>query len=254
MGNLFDLIIAVVFVATVVLCYRRGFIRMLCGFRKYLAFVLAWALKDAPFINEVVGKIFRTGAFKSFINDKAEQFFADNLRAAAQNGSVSPAQRFDNVFGFFGDIFSGLKDFCLSLYDKDFVKNGTVGEQAPSEKVEAFVKEAVNYVGDSAASFITAIMSFILLYVLFRILFRLGAGILDEIFSDGLLGILNHGIGGIVGVMYAFVVCWIISIVFVVILPLITSLSIDTVVGGFFDITEWFYSKFFMSQVIGLSV
>ena len=44
------------------------------------------------------------------------------------------------------------------------------------------------------------------------------------------------------------------AIVYPPAITLLGKLVSPDVLGGFFDITEWFYSKFFMSQVIGLSV
>ena len=254
MGNFFDILIVGAFVASVVICFKLGIFRLLIPFRKLVAFILAWSLKTAPFINGLVGKVIKADGFKAFLNGRIDALWGDKLRAAASDGGPSVAQRFDDVFGFTGEIFSNLKEFCISLYDKQFVSGAAESTHTPSERVEVFVRDTVSYVTDVTASFFTTLLSFIILYVAFSFAFKYGARFLDMLFSEGLFGLLNHSLGGIVGVFYGFLICWVMSIVFVMIIPLITPISIGGVVSGYFDITEWFYTKFFMSQILGMSL
>lgn len=254
MGNIFDLLIVAVFVLSVIICFKCGIFRLLIPFRKLAAFVLAYSLKGNGLVNSLVGKIIKADAVKAFLNRRIDALWGSELRAAAANGDVSIADRFDEVFGFAGKLFSNLKDFCISLYDEQFVSGGSESSMTFSERVELFVHDTVDYLTDVTAAFFTTLISFIILYIFFSVAFKYGAKLLDAMFSEGFFGLLNHTLGAIVGIFYGFLICWVMSIVFVMIVPLATPIDMSTVVSGYFDITEWFYTKFFISQILGMTL
>lgn len=253
MGNLFDAILVLVFAAVVFVCFKAGFIRLLRPFRKIAALVLSWSLKDSAFVHSTVGKLIKTDKFKAFLNERVDALWGEKIEQAVSADGVSIADRFDEVFGFWGKMFANIKDFCISLYDKSYASQAGT-EPLPSEQAEAFVKSVTEYIGNAAAGFFTALFGFILLYILFSVGFWLGAKILEKVFEDGVLGLVNKSIGGVVGVCYGFLLAWLLSIIFVLLLPLITSVDLSTITGGFFNVTEWFYSKFFLSQLLGMTI
>lgn len=254
MGNLFDAALVIALVGITVLCFKMGFIKMLKPFRKLAAFVLAWSLKDTVIVQGTVGKAIKTDKFKAFLAERVDALWGESLRGAVNAEGVSIADRFDGLFGFWGRIFSSFKDFCISLYDKDYAHQTAGGEPLPSEQIEAFTKSVTEHIADTAAGFITALIGFIALYVIFSVGFWLGAKVLDTVFDAGVLGLLNRCLGGVVGICYGFLVAWLLSVVFVFLLPLVTSVNIGTVTGGFFGITEWFYTKFFLSALLGMTI
>lgn len=253
MGNLFDLAVMVLLLGTIFVCFKLGFVRLLTPFRKIAAFVLAWSLKGTALVKTTVGKVFHTENFKIFLNERVDALWGEKIKTAASADGVSIADRFDGIFGFWGKLFSGFKDFCISLYDKEY--SPAVSEGAmPSEQAELFVKKVTSHIADAAAGFFSAFVGFIVLYVVFSVGFWFAAKIFNTVFDSGLLGVVNHTLGLAVGVCYGFLLAWLLSIVFVFMLPLITTVDITTVTGGFFNITEWFYTRFFLSEILGMTI
>lgn len=251
MGNAFDFLIAAALVLSVIVCYNYGIFRLLIPFRKLAAFITAYSLKDAELVNGFVGKIIKADGVKAFLNKRIDNLWGDELKAAAESTDVSISDRFDGVFGFAGDIFSNLKDFCISLYEKLF---SSVEITDPAQRADTFVRDALGYLTDVVASFFTTLLSFLILYIFFSFAFKYGAKLLDAMFSEGFFGLLNRCMGALVGVFYGFLICWVMSLVFVLIIPLITPIDVSSVVGGYFDLTEWFYTKFFISRIIGITL
>jgi hypothetical protein len=65
---------------------------------------------------------------------------------------------------------------------------------------------------------------------------------------------LNRVLGGAVGVVYGFVGAWLLSIVFVLLFPKLFGMSVEGITGGLMGVTEWFYTDFFLSQLLGLTL
>ncbi len=255
MGNIFDLILVLTLAAVVFVCFKAGFIRLLRPFFKIASFILAWSLKESAIIRSTVGRLIKTDNFKSFLNERVDALWGEKIENAVNASGVSIADRFDDVFGFWGKLFSNIKHFCMSLYDKEYASMvDAESGMLPSEQAEAFVKSVTEYIGNAAAGFFTALLGFILLYIAFSIGLRFCAKILESIFDDGVLGFVNKTAGGIVGLCYGTLLSWILSIIFVLLLPLITNIDLSTITGGFFGITEWFYSDFFLSQLLGMTI
>ncbi len=253
MGNLFDLILVLLPMITIAICIHRGFINLLRPFRKILAFLLAWSLKSTAIVQLTVGKLIKTDKFKSFLSEKVDALWGENIENALGADGVSVAERFDSVFGVVGKLFSSFKDFCISLYDKSFA--GTQNSEIPpSEQVEAFVKSVTEHVADRLASFFTLFIGFILLYIIFSVAFYFLSKALNSFFQHGILGVINKTLGGIVGLCEGLLFSWILSFVFVLVLPLFTSIDAATVTNGYLNITEWFYSRFFLSQIFGITL
>jgi len=254
MGNLFDIALILAFAASVFFCYKLGFFKLIRPFRKLAAFVLAWSLKDSAIVRGTVGKLINADGFKAFLNGRVNALWGERIKTAASADGVSISERFDNVFGFLGEIFANIKSFCIALYDKELsasIPNDTVPF---SEKLEAFVMEVTDYITGAAVGFLTALSGFILLYIIFSVSFWLIAKLLDGIFSDGVFGLLNRCIGGAVGILYGFLIAWALSLAFVLLIPLITTVSQESVLSGVMGVTEWFYTKFFISQLLGITL
>lgn len=254
MGNLFDFLLVATVIVSVVICFKLGIFGLISPFRKLAAFVCAWSMKDSGFMQRTVGGFIKADKFKAFLNGRIEALWGEKIKQAAEADGVLISERFDKVFGFAGKLFSDLKNFCVSLYEKIFVTDVSLSAATVSEKAEMLVKDAVDYITDAAAGFFTTLLSFIILYIVFSVSFRLGAKLLNSIFSEGLLGLLNRTLGGLVGLFYGVMIAWILSIVFVMIIPLVTPIDLSKAIGGFFGVTEWFYTKFFMSQIFGMAL
>ena len=243
MGNLFDLILILVPIITVAICVHKGFLMLLRPFRKILAFFLAWTLKGSAIIQLTVGKLIKTDKFKAFLTERVDALWRENIENAISTDGVSVAERFDSVFGFAGKLFSGFKDFCISLYDKSFTESAE-SNIPPSEQIEAFVKGVTDYVANTLANFITMLIGFALLYIIFSVAFNLLSKTLNVFFKHGILGVVNKFLGGLVGICQGLIFSWLLSFVFVLLIPLITNLDTTTVTNGFLNLTEWFYSDF----------
>lgn len=252
MANIFDIILLVIPVVTVIICFSLGFFRLLKPFWKIAAFLLAWSLKGTALVTATVGKLINSEGMKSFIKGRVDAVWGEKIKAAAEADGVSLADRFDEAFGIFGSFFTNVKEFCVSLYGES-VENAA--ESVPlSERVEAFVTDATAYATDAVVSFITQLIGFIILYAAFMVLFWLGARMLDSIFGDGILGLCNKLLGGAVGILYGMIAAWIVSIILVLAVPNIASCGVEQVTGGVMGVTEWFYTRFFLSQLLGLTI
>ena len=117
MGNLFDAILILSLAAITVICYKLGFVKLLRPFRKIAALVLAWCLKGTAIIQGTIGKIIKTDKFKVFLTERVDALWGEKIENALTADGVSVTERFDDIFGFWGKMFSDIKDFCISLYD-----------------------------------------------------------------------------------------------------------------------------------------
>ena len=118
LGNFLDIVLIIALIGSVALCYKLGFFKLLLPFRKLAAFLLAWSLKDSAIVNQTVGKLIRADVVQRFINGRVNALWGERLANAASAEGVSITERFDGIFGFAGEIFSNLKSFCVSLYDR----------------------------------------------------------------------------------------------------------------------------------------
>jgi hypothetical protein len=253
MGNIFDVILLLVPLIIVVTCFAIGFFRLLRPFWKIAAFLLAWSLKGSVIVTGTVGKLINGEGIKRFVNGRVEAVWAEKVKTAAEVDGVSLAERFDGVFGFFGTFVTNVKEFTTGHYGQTV--EGDVAEGMKlSEQIEAFVMDVTEYATDAVIGFITSLVGFLCLYVLFMIGFWIVSKMLEGIFGDGLFGTLNRVLGGAVGVVYGFVGAWLLSIVFVLLFPKLFGMSVEGITGGLMGVTEWFYTDFFLSELLGLTL
>ena len=247
MGNLFDVILILTVVITIIVCFCKGVFRMLSPFRKILAISLAWMLKDCALMRNTVGKIINSDGIKNKIQSIVDGAFAEKISNATTAEGVEVSERFDGLFGFVGKMFGNIKEYCISLYEQQF--GGDLSGQ-----VEDFTSDVVTHITDSIVSFISSALSFIILYIVFSLALKILLKLLNGIFDDGVLGLVSRILGGCFGVVYGFLLAWIISIVLVLIIPVVSPITLDTILGGNLKTVEWFYTKFFLSQLIGMSI
>ena len=215
MGNIFDIILLLVTVVTVSVCFAVGFFRLLKPFWKIAAFLLAWSLKGTVIVTETVGKLIDGEGVKSFLRGRVDAVWAEKIKTAAEAEGVTLTERFDDVFGFFASVITNIKEFCTGLYGETVEGTQNTGLDL-TKKIEEFVTDALEYATDAVVAFITSLLGFIILYVLFMIGFWLASKALEGIFGDGILGALNKTLGGAVGIVYGFVGAWLLAIIFVI--------------------------------------
>lgn len=254
MGNIFDIALILTVLVTAVVCFKKGFFKLLLPFRKFAAFSLAMSLKDSAIVNKTVGKIIKSDGVRRYVHGKVTELWEEPLTDAASAEGVPLTERFNDVFGVVGEIFTNLKNFCISLYGKEF--NAEAPSETPSftEAVESFVTDAVDHVTSSVIGFFTTFLGFVLLYLLFSVGFWLVLKLLDGVFDGGLIGTVNNVIGGVIGIAYGFVVAWVISVALVMLVPVVTEISVQTVLSGKMGVTNWFYSDSFISSLFGIKL
>ena len=246
MGNLFDVILILTVVLTVLICFMKGIFRMLNPFRKILALSLAWLLKDSAPMKNTVGRVMGSDSIKNKIQSMVDGAFGEKISNATTAEGVDISERFDGIFGFLGKMFGNISEYCKTLYEQ-------FGEDLAG-KVEDFTSDVVGHITDSVISFITSALSFIILYIVFSIALKLLLMLLTKLFDGGVLGLISRILGGCFGVVYGFLLAWIISIVMVQIIPVVSPITTEAVLGGSLKTVEWFYTKFFLSQLIGMTV
>lgn len=212
MGNIVDIVVVLVFLATVLICAKIGFIKLLSPFRKITALAFAWGLKELVFVKNIVGVLIGADRIRSFISGKLNVSLSDKLSGMSLEEADKIEQGVEDALGIAGSFFNGVKEYCASLYEKYF---GTFGESnltlTLSEKIEGFISEATDFVSNAAVSLIVTVVAFILLYVVFSLTFKLLVKALDSVFSDGALGTVNRILGGAVGILYGLLIAWIVS-------------------------------------------
>ena len=239
MGNIVDIVVVLVFLATVLICAKIGFIKLLSPFRKITALAFAWGLKELVFIKSAVGALIGIGRIRSFISTRINSALSDKLSGVSGEETERIEQGVEEALGIAGKVFNGVKEFCTSLYEKYF---GTLGESSlnltVSEKIEGFISEATDFVSNAATNFIVTVVAFVLLYIFFSLLFKLLVKALDSVFSDGALGLVNRILGGAVGILYGLLLAWIVSI-------LIGAFGGEEALKqGFMGISAWIGDKF----------
>lgn len=242
-----------IIITSCAVCCKLGIFRTLKPFRKITAFLIAWNFKSSSFITKITDKILRADAVRNGVSKWVENSWGEKINSATEAVDVPAAERYDGTFGIIGEIFDNIKEYCISLYENMF--SGVPGADGLNMqgKIEQFTEEVVTYVSDGVLNFISALLGFIIIYILVSVGFLVLIKLLDKLFSRGLFGLVNRVTGGIVGIGIGFIAAWLIAILFVNLLPAVFPIEKELILSGKLGIVNWFYSSFLLSAFFGFS-
>ncbi len=237
MGNLFDILLILTVLITVIITYRLGFIRLLKPYRVIAAFIIAWKAKTSNFMRGLVSKIVDPAELKEHIRAQVDYQWGNKINDAASATVESEATRFDGVFGAFGRIFDEVLVYCRTTFEKG---------------VQDFTASVVDFTSDVAVEFFVSAIGFLIAFVFLSLAFLLGSVLLNWIFSRGLLGVINRSVGGVFGLFLGLLIAWIASLLIVYFGSLLVTGGIEETAGGFLHTVKWFNNNFILSKIFGI--
>lgn len=198
--------VIIVFVLTVIWCYRRGFVKAIFGlFSTLISVVLASVI--GSWLSELIYNSFIKEKIVTSVNDSVQNAVSTSASNLAPNGIVLP-EYLDNLLKMFG-------------YDSNSL-NGDISSVADNTTTAV-----ANSVESAVAPIFLAIISFVLMIILFFVI-RFITAKLSKLISKAMklpvLSTVNRLLGGALGIIEAFVL--------VTFLAYLTSILIPLVSGG----------------------
>ena len=237
MGNLFDIILVLIVVATVLINYRRGMLKILKPFKFISSVVIAMNFKMSSLVQKIVGNFISTEQFKATVNERVNAMWGDKINSAAGAEIVNEHERFAGIFGPFNSLFGDIQSYCQTAF---------------MEGTENLVEQVSSYATNAIIVFLQNAIGFVLVFLACMILLSVAMFVLQLLFSKGILKILNQILGGIAGLLFGFVIAWIASILIVNFGPIMMKSDVGTITGGFLGIVKWFHDSFILSQLFGI--
>lgn len=238
MGSLFDILLILTVLITVIITYRLGFIRLLKPYRIIAAFLIAWKAKSSNFMRGIVSKIVDPADLKAHIKEQVDYQWGDKLTEAAGATVESEATRFDGVFGAFGRIFDEVVTYCRTTFEQG---------------VQNFTETVVDFASNIAVEFFVSAIGFLIAFGFLSLAFLLGSVLLNWIFSRGVLGVINRSIGGLCGLFFGMLIAWIAALLIVHFGSLLVTGGMEETVGGFLHTVKWFHNNFILSKIFGVT-
>ena len=197
---IFDLIVAIVLIVSVVQGYRKGFVLTLCGFLAvFVAFIGASILSDA-----LAGPVSRaiTPAVESGIQDTIGSYY--QYTPPLSEGSAQEDS-------FFQDL--PLEDALAALQDSALYRTLTQNfQQAVESGVETVAANAVQALAEYVAAQLTRMVLFLLSFVIILAGWFVLSHALDLAFRLPVLSTLNQWSGAVIGLIKGgvllFIACW----------------------------------------------
>jgi len=236
MGIWFDLILIAVLLVSVIIGSVKGIFSVVKRFRLILTVFLAWQLKLIAPVKAIVGKICKIN--RDSIYAKVQTEFGQKLSENIHNAALSDSEKYETIFGKLGGLLSGFKEYFMTRI---------------TETADNLISDITLYVTDAICNLILGTVGFLILFVFFFILFTILYHILDKIFDTGVLGTVNHALGGILGAVAGLIWMWLLAIIFVKFGPFVFSTDAQTIAGGI-GLVRWFVTKFFLSVIFGVTL
>ena len=200
---IFDLIVAIVLIVSVVQGYRKGFVLTLCGFLAvFVAFIGASILSDA-----LAGPVSRaiTPAVESGIQDTIGSYY--QYTPPLSEGSTQEDS-------FFQDL--PLEDALAALQDSALYRTLTQNfQQAVESGVETVAANAVQALAEYVAAQLTRMVLFLLSFVIILAGWFVLSHALDLAFRLPVLSSLNHwggaALGLVKGGLLLLIACWLLQ-------------------------------------------
>ena len=197
---IFDLIVAIVLIVSVVQGYRKGFVLTLCGFLAvFVAFIGASILSDA-----LAGPVSRaiTPAVESGIQDTIGSYY--QYTPPLSEGSTQEDSFFQDL-----PLEEALAALEVSALYRTLTQNF---QQAVESGVETVAANAVQALAEYVAAQLTRMVLFLLSFVIILAGWFVLSHALDLAFRLPVLSTLNQWSGAVIGLIKGgvllFIACW----------------------------------------------
>lgn len=196
MGYIVDIVIVALFLFIVVMAYKKGFLSTVID---------TFALAISAVVSYMYFEPVAEGAYNLLVRDLVETRFTRVLDDISSSLSVA-----DKVSA----MIEGLPPSAVKLADAMGVNVNALTlsmSSGGSLSDEALIKLAVDKVGHPIMINVTEVITFVIMFVIITVALKFLAGIFKKANDIPLLGKLNAGLGGIIGVVKAvaivFVAC-----------------------------------------------
>ena len=194
MSVILDIFVVGVFVFSVVIGWKRGFVKTLLKFAGSL-------------ISMVVAVAFASPV-ASCLND---WFIADWLSSAAEGALTEQLAQMGSDFEA---LFEKMPEGFRTLLDRFGVGQGEMEQQytqlAGAQKTDGLIaEELADYMTAGAAKAVSYVLAFLLLYIVSYILVKVLIKLVDPIFKLPLLHTANALLGAVLGALIAVVFLWV---------------------------------------------
>lgn len=188
MGYIFDAAVILIFIITIVVYYRRGFVRSIMGFaRLVLAFVAAWSFGG------VLGKFIA----ERFMNGKLTDIVYNKLAGLYEAGTTT----FDlsKLAEKIPESLANIAERCGVNIDALLASNtNTAADVEGLRRVAAGIAQPIS-------GFICSILGFIIVFFVAFLLLMLLSLIAEWVVKLPLLRGIDRLLGGLVGVLCGFI-------------------------------------------------
>ena len=209
MGIIFDLIIALIMIVTVICAYKKGFVSSLLSFASSIISGIATFIFYKPlalFLNE------------RFIQGKTTVFIRDKISEMTQNG---------NVEALITDMPENFKTFLSNLgFSPESI------QQSFSESGMSATKYADNLAQRLASDIsylIACVIAIISIFIVASVVCAIASFFINSIFRLPVLNFANKSLGLVMGVITALILGWLISISASMVINVLASLYPENV-------------------------
>ncbi len=217
MSAILDILVVAVLVFSVVLGWKRGFVKSLLHFAGSLISLVLAVVLAAP-----IGSFFNDLFIADWLSSSVESKLAEQLAAMGDS---------------FSSLFENMPEGFSSLIDRFGIGKGDLEEQyvqmAAENKTDALItEELADYLTASAARAVSCVLAFLIVYIVAFVLVKLLSRLIDPIFRLPLLHTANALLGALLGFLVAIVFLW------------VAALLIEHVVPYAFGSDSVFYNNF----------
>ncbi len=232
MGTGFDLLLIAVILLTVTVNYFRGIFKMLKSFKFMAAVWIALEYKASATVRAIIGHFMDFGSFRSFLRERLDAMWGESLKSEA------PPSSGDGMFSGIADLITNVTDYY---------------NQAISGGAHDVAESVLDNAAAAAEGFFVQLIGFIIVFIFAFIVLTVISVILTAILNHGILKHINRILGGIAGLAFGFIFAWIITLLIVNVLPMISSVTAEGALSGFFGVVKWFYNSFAFSRLFGIT-
>ena len=234
MNVLFDIIIVVIILFSVMLGYKRGLVKSILS---VLSFVIAFitARIFSPQLSEYLYSRFIYNSFVYTAAERIEQFLTPNIDLNTLANNPAPPESFVNMIQGYG-------------FNLQYIQNW-IG-QAGADNTEFVAAQLAEPLAQQFSFF----LAFLIILVLVLILLKIAGNIIDSLVKLPGLNFLNKTGGTAIGFVYGLALCWIIVFLASYVMPYLMSTGTIT---SWDDIREgtlvfrWFHENSPIPTILG---
>jgi len=215
MSFFIDLIIIAVFVVSIILGWRRGFVRSITG-----VVSIAGAVAATYFLYTPVSRFFYDKIFLNNITGYVQSAFDRDIGATGK--SVS-------------DLFSELPEFFTNFLNR--FSTQAAAEEYYRSNPDSTSAELSRFLAEPIASTVSKVVAVVALFFVSFIIFKLLTALLDKVVKLPLLNGVNRALGLVFGALVGISVVWVLSIAVHALLPQLVSLYPTAFKDSTFDNT-----------------